>query len=422
MNSMPPPSDHRLDVVVAGGGIAAVELVLALHDFAGERVRLTMVAPQADFRLRSLSTAEPFAADHVRSHPLSDLATRVGAELITDVVTAVDAERHAVRLGSGASVTYDALVMAVGARSRTAYTRAMTFSGDRSTIPFNGLLADLEEGWSHSVAFVVPPGITWTLPLYELALMTARDVAGMGIDDMRIQIVTPEVMPLALFGTQGSRAVAALLDEAGIEFRGACYAHAGENGLLELQPSGELLTAERIVTLPTIEGPQVAGLPSDANGFIPIDARGQVRGAADVYAAGDGTTYPLKQGGLACQLADAIAEQLAATAGADVAPQPFRPVLRGRLMTGRGAQYLEHALTGVPGRGAAELQLWSAAHKVDGRYLSPWLAELDGIEPATAAAAVAEEDHIDVEVQLPSSWEIRQDAMRLNPYGPMLIS
>jgi sulfide:quinone oxidoreductase len=412
-----PTSSQRLNVVIAGGGVAAVELALALDDLAGERVRLTMIAPQTDFHLRPLSTAEPFSVDHVRHHPLRNLAQRVDAELITDSVTAVDPVRHAVRLATGGSVSYDALALAVGARHHTAFTRAMTFTGDTSTLPFNGLLADLEEGWSHSVAFVAPPATTWPLPLYELALMTARSVNGMSIDDVRLQLISPEATPLELFGAQASQAIADLLDKANIAFRGKSYTRPGENGLPELLPAGEPIDAERIVALPTLEGPQLAGVPGDERGFIPIDQDGHVRGVSDVYAAGDGTTYPIKQGGIACQLADAIAEQLAAAAGAAIKPQPFRPVLRGRLMTGRGAHYLEHPLHDRPDTdSAAVLGLWSAAHKVDGRYLSPWLEELDGPVPEPA---ITKPDHVDIEVQLPSAYELGRNAMRLDPYSPL---
>jgi sulfide:quinone oxidoreductase len=403
-------SPQRLHVVIGGGGVAAVELALALDDLAGERVRLTMIAPQPEFHLRALSTAQPFSVDHVRRHSLRDLAERVDAKLITDSVSAVDPARHAVRLATGGAVQYDALVLAVGARHRTAFSRAMTFTGDTSTLPFNGLLADLEEGWSHSVAFVVPPRTTWPLPLYELALMTARSVRGMGIDDARLEVISPEATPMALFGAPASRAVSDLLDKAGIEFRGESYASPGEYGLPELMPAGERIDAERIVALSTLEGPQLAGVPADERGFILIDHNGRVPGVDDVYAAGDGTTYPVKQGGLACQLADAIAEQLAAAGGADIEPQPFRPVLRGRLLIGRGAQYLEHPLHAAPGADPTpELQLWSAPRKVDGRYLSPWLEELDGTAPAPA---ITEPDHVDIEVELPSASELGPDAMR----------
>ncbi|MDX6700248.1 MAG: sulfide:quinone oxidoreductase [Baekduia sp.] len=408
---MPEPTTDPTHVVIAGGGVAAVELALALHDLAGPHLRMTLVAPEAEFELRALRTAEPFSADHVRHHALADLAAHVGAELVADRVLSVDADGHEVRLAASGTLGYDALVLATGGRHRTAYARAITFTGDLDSQDYSGLLADLDGHWTRSVAFVVPPGTTWPLPLYELALMTAQQTYAMGTDDTRLQLVSPEATPLALFGPAASAAVADLLARAGVEFVGNAYARPDVDGHLELLPGGERLDAERVVALPTIEGIHLGGVPGDDRGFIPVDEDGRVRGLADVYAAGDGTTFPVKQGGLACQQADAIAELLAAAAGADVDPQPFRPVLRGRLLTGRGAQFLERR----PGAGGGErprpeLRLWSAHRKVDGRYLSPWLAELDG-----DTAEAVEEEHIDVAVPLAELAE----AMGVDPSSPL---
>jgi sulfide:quinone oxidoreductase len=411
---------HSPHVVIAGGGVAAVELALALHDLAGPRVRLTLVAPQPDFELRALRTAVPFSADHVRRHSLADLAERVGADLMTDRVLAVDGERHAVRLAEAGTLGYDSLVLATGARHRTAYSRAITFTGDADSQEFNGLLADLDGHWTRSVAFVVPPGATWPLPLYELALMTARQIYAMGIDDARLQVISPEATPLALFGHQASAAVAELLALAKIAFTGYTNARPDQDGHLQLLPDGDRLEADRVVALPTIEGINIGGIPGDELSFIPVDEYGRVRGLADVYAAGDGTTFAVKQGGLACQQADAIAELLASTAGADVDPKPFRPVLRGRLLTGRGAQYLEHPPANGTGTGSSpELRLWEAHRKVDGRYLSPWLAELDGAPAVPAEQIDDAEAHIDIDVRIPTAYDIGRAAMRLDPYSPL---
>jgi sulfide:quinone oxidoreductase len=411
-----PVASTRVNVVVAGGGVAGVELTLALHELAANRVRLTMITPQPSFGLQALRTADLFCTDHVRRHSLGHLTERTGVELITDTVTAVDAARHTVRLASGRSVQYDALVLAIGAHHHAAFRRALTFLDEHFKSYFNGLLADLEEHWTRSVAFVVPPGTTWPLPLYELALMTARDVRGMGIDDVRLQIVSPEPTPLAIFGQPASDAVAGMLADAGIEFRGSSSVHADTKGVPRLSPDGERLDAARIVALPTISGPALAGVPTDEQGFIAIDERGRVRGIPDVYAAGDATTFPVKQGGLACQLADAIAAQLAAKAGADIQPEPFRPILRGRVLSGRGAHYLEHSLRTAAGTDhAPELQSWSAARKVHGRYLSPWLAELDRIpriEPEP------EDEHVGAE-QRSTPRTNGQDPMNLDPYSPL---
>ena len=408
---------RRPHILIAGGGVAAVELALALADLAGPRVQMTLVAPRHHFELRSLRTAEPFSAGHAPRHSLQSLASRVNAELLVDAVMAVDAERHTVRLAKLGSLSYDALVLAVGGLHRSAFSRASTFTGSTSTVAYNGLLADLEERWTRSVAFVVPHGVTWPPPLYELALMTARDVRSMCIDDARLRLVSPEATPLAVFGPRASLAVARLLENAGIAFTGSTYAKPGDGGRLQLLPSGEMLDAERVVALPTIEGPQLSGVPRDAHGFIPVDEHGRVPGLVDVYAAGDATTFPIKQGGLACQQADAIAELLAAGAGAALDPQPFRPILRARLLTGRGAQYLEHRLCdGAADDPPAELRSWSASNKVDGRYISPWLRELAADSRSTPEPDGAEAD-TEVDLDL-GACDARRDALRLDPYSP----
>src|SRR4051794_1614701 len=301
---MPPTSP--LHVVIAGGGIAAVEAAMALRDLAADRVRLTLVAPDRDFEIKALRTAEPFARGHVPHYALADLAAAFDAELRHGSLAEVDAERHEIVLADGGRLGYDALILAVGARSRPAYDRAITFGGDARTGVLNGLLADVDEGYTRSVTFVVPPGVSWPLPLYELALMTAREAFSMCMDDVSLAIVTPESRPLAIFGPEASDAVSDLLDEAGIAFHGHAYAEMTK-GQLALRPGRERLPVERVVALPLLDGPDIPGVPADDQGFIPIDHRGRVRGVRDVYAAGDGADFPVKQGGLACQQADAIA-------------------------------------------------------------------------------------------------------------------
>ena len=404
------PSAHP-HVVIAGGGVAGVECALALRDLAGDRVRLTIVAPNREFELRPLRTAEPFARDHVRHHSLATLAARVGAELVAAPVTEVHPARHRV-IADDRTIAYDALVLAVGGRHRPAFSRAITFTGDTRAVDYHGLLQDIDEGYTHAVSFVVPPGITWPLPLYELALMTARQAWGMGMNDVRMQVVTPEASPLALFGRQASDAVADLLDKAGVAFRGDAHVRETEGHRLEIVPGGTELRSQRVVALPTIEGVPIEGVPADDHGFIPVDDQLRVVGLAGVFAAGDGTTFPVKQGGIACQQADAVAEQIAAAAGAPVEAEPFTPVLRGRVLAGHGAQYLEHTLHGAEAGPPSELRLWSVSRKIDGRYLSPWLQEL---EDAPAEPSAEERAPGAVEIDVP----LDERMLSLNPYSPV---
>jgi sulfide:quinone oxidoreductase len=101
-----------------------------------------------------------------------------------------------------------------------------------------------------------------------------------------------------------------------------------------------------------------------------------VRGVAGVYAAGDIADFPVKHGGLAAEMADAAAEDIAARAGADLVPAPFAPVLRGTLLTGSGER---HHLRGGPHEStASERLLWWPPAKVAARYLAPVLAQRSG--------------------------------------------
>ena len=143
-----------------------------------------------------------------------------------------------------------------------------------------------------------------------------------------------------------------------------------------LVPPAGPVAADRVVSLPRLGGPFLPGLPHDPAGFIPTDVHGLVAGESDVYAAGDATTCPVKQGGVATQQADAAAEAIAARAGADIDPRPFRPVLRGMLLTGGAPRYLRADVSGAAGdsSSASDQALWWPPSKIAGHWLAPYLA------------------------------------------------
>ena len=166
-----------------------------------------------------------------------------------------------------------------------------------------------------------------------------------------------------------------------------------------------------MVALPAMDGPAIAGLPSDEGGFIPIDEHARVRGVEDVYAAGDGTNFPIKQGGLGTQQADAAAAHIAHRLGAAIDVEPFHPVLRGKLLTGEESLHLRADVAGGGGEGGASLDcLWWPPHKISGRYLAPFLYHGDvHAEPEPPRRS------LDVEVALPREWH--EQPMALDPYS-----
>lgn len=369
----------RLHVLVAGGGVAALEATVALRKLAAELVEVELLSPDRDFFYRPLSVAEPFGLGGVVRFDLASLARGCGARHTLGSVVAVRADERRVWTSRNASFGYDVLLIAVGARQREAVPGALTFRGESDVGLIAGLLEDLDRGRVRRLAFALPGGVTWPLPLYELALLTADHLEREGIAGATLTIVTPESAPLALLGGEASAAVARLLGERGIALVTEAYPDSFDAGALRVVPDPPV-AADAVVSLPRLRGVPLAGVPQDEDDFVRVDARGCVQGLEDVYAAGDATTFPIKQGGLAAQQADVVAEAIAAAAGADVTPREFEPVLRG-LVLSSSPLFLRTELGG--GRGdvsiAARDALWWPAAKIASRYLSPYLAEHAGL-------------------------------------------
>lgn len=362
-------------VVIAGGGVAALEALIALRELAPGRARVTLLAPEPHFVYRPLSVTEPFCLGHASHYPLADVARDFDAELVRGAIVEIDPADRSVTLSEGSPIGYDSLLVAVGARSRTAFRHAITFGAEGAPEALSGLLADLEEGYARRVAFVVPSSTAWSLPLYELAILTARHVWGAGIDGVQLTLVTPEPAPLDIFGREGSGVVAGLLADEAIEFIGSASPDVVHNAV---DVGGRRIEVDRTVTLPVPEGPRIAGLPVDANGFVPVDEHGAVTGLDGVFAAGDVTNFPIKQGGLAAQQAVAAAEAIAARHGADLDPQPYRPMLRGMLLTGGQSRWLRGPAGKTPAATlTSDHALWWPPTKIATRYLAPYLLGQD---------------------------------------------
>jgi sulfide:quinone oxidoreductase len=109
-----------------------------------------------------------------------------------------------------------------------------------------------------------------------------------------------------------------------------------------------------------------------------------VIGVEDVYAAGDATDFPIKQGGLAAQQADTAVDAIAASLGIDIAPAPPRRVLRGMLSAGGSARYLRADISsaGTSDSTVSDSALWWPPNRLCARYLAPYLSSQVGFAAA----------------------------------------
>lgn len=359
-------------VVIVGGGVAALEALLALREHSRTRFEIVMIAPESLFHARPLSVALPFGLVDRTPLDLHGFASDNAARFIRGSVVAVETRHRTVRTATGDTIGYDALLLAVGATPRAALPGALTFRGPQDAPAFAEMLGQIESGLIRSVAFAVPRRARWALPLYELALMTAARASARHLP-LRIELLTHEDEPLAVFGPAVSERTRELLTNAGIRLRTNVAAAVAQPGRVFLA-HGAAVVVDFTVAVGRLVVPPLPGIPQGAGGFIPTDPYGRVAGSRHVYAAGDATWFPIKQGGIAAQQADAAASAIAADCGLPVELQAFVPVLRGILLTGGRPEMLG------PG------PRWHRVGKVAGRLLAPYLA---GQSPDDAA----DDDH-----------------------------
>jgi sulfide:quinone oxidoreductase len=179
-------------VVIAGGGVSGLEALLALRAIAGDRVNLTLVAPNDSFIDRPMTVAEPFGLGSAAQLSLPEVAAEVGAEFVQGTAAGVDAVNRRLSLMGGSDLAFDKLILAMGARARAPFADAITFGFEGSRQAIEQMLDRLRGGQAHSVAFVSPAMTGWLLPVYELALMTARELRRSNVEGVELHILTPE--------------------------------------------------------------------------------------------------------------------------------------------------------------------------------------------------------------------------------------
>src|SRR5215211_6837025 len=102
-----------MKVMIAGGGVAALEALIALRHLAEERVTLELVTPKAEFAYRPLAVAEPFGLGEARRYDLVRIAPDHNAALHLAGVQRVEPEQRRLITWDGRELAFDLLLMAI---------------------------------------------------------------------------------------------------------------------------------------------------------------------------------------------------------------------------------------------------------------------------------------------------------------------
>jgi sulfide:quinone oxidoreductase len=347
------------------------------------------LSPGEDLVYRPLSVLVPFGLGQAARYPIKRIAEDTGARWIRDSVEWVDLAERMVHTTGEESLRYDALLLAPGAQERKAIPHVSIFTDRTFGQTYRGIVDGVDAGAVQSLVLIEPVGPSWPLPLYELALLTAKHARDRRLR-LDIVVVTPRPYPLYAFGEEIGERVEMLLREAGIALYVGTRTHVESPGRMHLEPGDLDLQPDRIVTLPTMMGPNVRGVPGEAiDRFIPVDNRCRVLDTdGHVFAAGDATDLPLKHGSLAAQQADTAAAGVAHLAGVAPAADALPLVLRSTLLTGNKPLYLEaHLVAGTSWRAQIHDEPpWGSDQLVVADELGPYLANLS---PDTSANPTA---------------------------------
>jgi len=318
-------------------------------------------------------------------YPMTEIARDLGVELRPGSYASLDRANRVVHTREGDSLAYDALVLAVGARGTKRFQRATTLEDTRLVEQLHSLMHDVETGHARRIACVVPSNLCWPLPVYDFALLASACARDANVE-VAITLVTPEEEPLAVFGGEISAVVRRRLEAAGVLIVTAVRCAMSSSGHITTYPHGDELVADRVVTVAQLFGPSVPGVPRDAEGgFISVDEHCRVTGLEHVFAAGDGTTFPVKHGGIAAQQAEAAAQAIAAEAGTDIEPKPLDPVLVAAMVGGPSPLYLRARVLGGEGFAGemSETPLWPPETIIAAPHLNGYLASRQSVGART---------------------------------------
>src|SRR5829696_974480 len=134
---------HTHRVLIAGAGVAGPEALVALSALAPRRLDITMLAPDAEFQIQAVSVEQPFARPAAQRYSVPEICADHGVTYIAEGLASVDAEGRRATTTGGDELSYDSLLVAIGAgRQPILKGRAIVFRGAQDADAMHGLILD----------------------------------------------------------------------------------------------------------------------------------------------------------------------------------------------------------------------------------------------------------------------------------------
>jgi NADH:ubiquinone reductase (H+-translocating) len=375
-------------VVIVGGGFGGLS---AAQGLSGAPVRITIVDRRNHHLFQpllyqvgtaTLATSEIAWPIRQLLRKRKEITTLLGA------VTGVDAQARRVLLEDGASIAYDTLVLATGARHAyfghdewEPYAPGLKTLEDATSIRRRVLLAfehaereadePRRQAWLTFV--IVGGGATGVELAGAIAELAHRTLPGefRHIDTRRSRILLVEAGPriLPTFAPELSAYAHAALERLGVEIRvGAPVSECSENGVMF---GGHAVAARVILWAAGVRASSAAawlGAPADGAGRVRVEPDLTVPGRPEIFVVGDTATIDAWAGKPVPGIAPAAKQEGAHAAAVirrrlrgDSSRRPFRYHHAGSLATiGRRAAVIDFGWLKL--RGYIAWWIWGLAH------------------------------------------------------------
>ncbi len=370
-------------VLIVGSGPGALEACLALSRSEHlPDLEIALISPQREYVYRPNIVVEPFGGQEPARYLVGEIIAAEGVQQWLGTIERIDPEAKKAFSPEGDEFEFDAVIVATGtALSAELPEPAITFGAPQAMDDFKALVSEVDAGALRNVVFTAGPGHFWSLPLYELALMTASRAEQQSNTQIAVAVVSPEREPMQLFGAENSARVRALAGELGVALHLGATVSTWDGRTMILD-DGASYPVDRIFAMPRLTGRPIDGLPLVDEEFIPVDRHQQVLGPdgplSGVYAVGDATDFPAKQGGLASDEADAAVAAIEAELGGGPVPAPFSGEIQAILLTDQHRMIMR-AVIGEDGSSSSlpAPELDGPEQKIHSRLLGERLREID---------------------------------------------
>lgn len=368
---------ERARILVVGSGPGALEATLAISRSEQLDAEISLISPQTEFLYRPNLVMEPFGVTSTARYSVGEIIRHPSVQQWQGMIERVDHAAGKTWSPEGDEFDFDAAVIATGAAPRIELPQpAITVGAPDWKEETTRVVAEIDAGEVRCVVFTKPAGAAYGLPMYELALMAADRASKQDQQQIAIAVVTPEAAPLEIFGAENSAQVARLCAGLGVTVHTGTYVSTFDGAAATLA-DGNVVPADRVVSLPLLEPRVPEGVPTGAGGFVEVDEHQLVAGTTNIYAVGDVTDFPLKQGGLASEAADAAAEAIEVQLGTREHATPFSGETEALLLTTQTRLAMRARISHQGSEALPIEQPTGPVQKIASRLLAERLQELE---------------------------------------------